>query len=206
MSGLIKDRIAVLKKILDIPSDRGLEKGGLPGDDWVISNGQLSKWVDKDPAIFSSTTVEKFLRHYGINSDWWKTGKGEILDPNSTYVKIPSNNKQKPMEQDQFLDTFKSLVEGNTEYLLVPRGVLKDNYRLISLEQYQKDMEQLRKDREQIEMYKNEFVSKNNHIDSLLIANKELTSFNNDLLQKLLTKPPQSLGPQKGDQNPGVSQ
>jgi hypothetical protein len=63
MSGLIKDRIAVLKKILDIPSDRGLEKGGLPGDDWVISNGQLSKWVDKDPAIFSSTTVEKFLRH-----------------------------------------------------------------------------------------------------------------------------------------------
>lgn len=38
---------------------------------------------------------------------------------------------------------YKDIVEGNTEYILIPRAVLQEKYRLVSLEQIQKDQKEL---------------------------------------------------------------
>jgi hypothetical protein len=169
-----------------------------------IGNGTLKSWKEKS-IDFSSNVVTGFKRTLMINDSWWSTGKGEIFNKKSTYVEIPTDNKEKMENQDDFLHTFKGLVEGNTEYLLVPRGVLKDNYRLISLEQYQKDQAQLEKEKqqiakdlEQIQIYKEELKNKNKHIEILLLTNKGLY----EQLNSVHALKSQLLPPEKSQQNP----
>jgi hypothetical protein len=141
------DKISERARILKDLTGKSLNTLGVEAG---ISNGTAGDWSDNQ--IEKPTrAVSDFLTHHGINEDWWKTGEGEVFNKNSTYVELPSDNKQnQEMEPDKFFDTIRTVVEGKTEYLLVPRGVLKDHYRLVSLEQYEKDMQQIEKDKQQI--------------------------------------------------------
>lgn len=47
-------------------------------------------------------------------------------------------------------EVFRKIVEGETEYVLIARSVLQEKYRLVAIEQYDKDKEQIEKDKKTI--------------------------------------------------------
>lgn len=67
--------------------------------------------------------------------------KVSIKAINNTPVDKPSDNKETSEE------VYRNIVEGNTEYILIPRSVLQEKYRLVALEQFQKDKDQMDKDK-----------------------------------------------------------
>lgn len=89
-----------------------------------VGNGTLKSW--KDESVEKSTnTIKNFLNEAGINKDWWKTGEGEpFLTLDEIEAAIPEN----PMHVNS---VYKDLVEGNSEYSLIPKTVMAGEYRLI---------------------------------------------------------------------------
>jgi hypothetical protein len=156
----ISDRIAVLKQELGISSNRALEKGGLPGDEWVVSNGLLDTWKDKDPSEFTTSSLERFLNYWGINKDWWRTGKGDPITKKPT----PAIKSTDNMEKGQYEGVYQTIVEGRTEYVLIPRSILSET-QLVSTEQINKTWAELaEKNRElerknkQLDFYQEQFA------------------------------------------------
>lgn len=120
----ISERIKVLKDKLPFKSNRALEKGGLPNDEYVISNGLLAIW-EKNNVEWMSNDLDRFLNHYNVNREWWKTGEGSVFN---TSVQKPSNNNGNGMTTKETF--YSDLIEGNEEYSLIPRAVLKD-YKIV---------------------------------------------------------------------------
>ena len=85
---------------------------------------------------------------------------------NPTQVDIDDMNDENPLAGDPD-EIYRRIVEGNTEYLLIPRSVLQEKYRLIPMEQFQKDKDQMEKDRVEAD-------NKNKKIDKLLDQNERL--------------------------------
>jgi hypothetical protein len=131
----IKARITVLEGELG-------KSGNQLGLDAKLGNGTVDGWTDKQ-LDKSKPLVERFLNHHKINPEWWETGRGEVF---LTSVPKPTGNKEKDVEE-----IYRNIVEGNTEYILIPRSVLQEKYRLVALEQFQKDKEQMDKDRSTID-------------------------------------------------------
>lgn len=87
-------------------------------------------------------------------------------------VEIPtsvqeSTDKNNIMEQPE--EVYRNIVEGNTEYLLIPRSVLQEKYRLVSMEQYEKDLKEMA-------MRERELERRDKQIDSLFEIIKGMTS------------------------------
>ena len=91
--------------------------GGNPGPDFVK---KLATFFDLPAAVFyeESLTKEYLEKHH--------SGK------NGTGMQKSTDNTQKD-------EVYRTIVEGGTEYLLIPRSVLQDKYRLRSLEDIEKD-------------------------------------------------------------------
>jgi transcriptional regulator with XRE-family HTH domain len=149
-----------------------------------VGTGTLRKAYE-DNREPSKRTIWKFLESLSINTDWWETGKGDIYLGNSTHDHNQTDNKQKPMDDiDESNRKLAELVEGKTEYVLVPRNVLQDKYRLVPLEQFLKD--------------KADQENNKKIIDWLLDQNEKL-------LNKVAELNTKSLAPQETKQNAGVS-
>lgn len=84
--------------------------------------------------------TKTFIHNLGINKVWWDTGEGEIFLQNGG-----SNEKENGQDAE---DAYRKILEG-TEYYVIPRAVLKENYRLVALEQFQKEKEE--RDQEKID-------------------------------------------------------
>lgn len=75
----------------------------------------------------------------------WKEAFGEdllaIQEETNVSHETKSYNMQKPDDNEETTkaDVYRTIVEGETEYLLIPRSVLQDKYRLRSLEDIAKD-------------------------------------------------------------------
>lgn len=82
----------------------------------------------KENREMSEEYHNKFMTHYEVNPDWWNSGKGEILIKNGTYVEIPKHNNGNAMTARETFYT--DLIEGNEEYSILPRAVLKD-YKIV---------------------------------------------------------------------------
>ena len=67
-----------------------------------------------------------------------------FYEENPTPDQKPADNKEKMENQE---DVYRNIVEGNTEYILIPRSVLQEKYRLVAMEQLQKDKESMDKDK-----------------------------------------------------------
>lgn len=91
---LISGRIEVLKKELGL-NIKGLEDGNGPKP--VLSNGSIAKWND---AYLEKPTrmVLNFLNYWGINQDWWRTGKGDPLNRKGTRVENSEARQINPSE------------------------------------------------------------------------------------------------------------
>lgn len=118
------------------------KSGNLLGKEAGLGNATVDGWSDKQiekPTL----AVESFLNHHKINREWWKTGQGEVF---ITPVEKTSDNKEKDSEE-----VYRNIVEGNTEYVLIPRSVIQEKYRLVSLEQLEKDRLQMENDKKIID-------------------------------------------------------
>lgn len=121
---IIGDRIAVLKGELGISTNTDLERGGLPKEAPLLKNGQISKWVAK-PVTWTTGLLEKFLDHYHVSRQWWKTGEGEIFITHTQIeAAIPQNMEDKE-------EIYSRLVEGNSDYRLIPKTVLEGKYVIV---------------------------------------------------------------------------
>lgn len=76
-----------------------------------------------------------FMDKLHINPVWWDTGKGDIYLGNPTQEQKIIDNKEKAEFNES---VYRTIVEGNTEYVLIPRSVLNE-VQLISTAQLEKD-------------------------------------------------------------------
>lgn len=105
--------------------------------------------------------LEKFLGTFHVERDWLLHGNGPMKNEkavkNPTPASNSTDNTEKPLGE-----IYRNIVEGSTEYILIPRSVLQEKYRLVPLEQIQKDKDDAQK--------------KSAHIDALLEMNKVLVA------------------------------
>lgn len=111
-----------------IPENEGIKQNVSSWENLKSNPGKtfiyhLVKFLAVPKEIFhmDSLTKEYLEKHYST--------------PNNTHMdKVKDNTESPDPEED-----FRKLVEGKTEYLLIPRSVLHEKYRLVSLEQIEKD-------------------------------------------------------------------
>jgi hypothetical protein len=161
MPETISDRITVLKQELKVSSDRELEKGRDNSDKWVISNGLLDTWKEKDPAKFSTSKLEVFLNYWGVNKEWFKTGKGEVLIKNSTPAINSTDNTE--MEVNSI---YQDLVEARSDYRLIPKTILDGEYRMVLKSEID----------EKTELLREALAAKNELLDEYRALTKQLKS------------------------------
>lgn len=123
----------------------------------------------------------------------WKNVFGEdlqaILDEtnashgieNHTQVDKPSDNTEKPLGED--LSGILEKVESSKDYFVIPKSVLRENYRLVALEQFQMEKEKLEKERAEM---KERAERDKIYLDAQIEANRDL-SRKLDLLMAKLT-------------------
>lgn len=133
-----------------------------------IKGTVLSKVVQRKGDLHDSNK-EKFLRTFHVNPAWFDTGKGpEYLlkdDENLTSARNSSGNKG--IDLDEMLEK----VESSRDYFVIPRAVLKENYRLVAIEQYQLEKEKL--EQERIE-YRAEAEKDRINLEAHIASNRDL--------------------------------
>jgi hypothetical protein len=134
-------KIAEKIKVLEVSFNK---PGNTLGKDAGLGNGTVDGWtdnqIDKPNAV-----VEKFLKHYNINPVWWRTGEGEVfLTP---AIKSTGSNEIPEVRGE----VYRTIVEGETEYILMARSVLQEKYRLVAIEQLNHDKATIDKLLDQIE-------------------------------------------------------
>jgi hypothetical protein len=136
------------EKIDKILSDNHLQIDSVTAlEDYVEAGRSSINNFYKENKEPGRKTLKKIKSLPGLNLEWYETGKGQVFLKNGTGVKESTDNSI--MEDPE--EVYRKLVEGNTEYVLIPRSVLQEKYRLVSLEQFQKDKEQMEKDKKESE-------------------------------------------------------
>lgn len=126
------------------------------GKDSGLGNATVDDWNDNqlgNPTLH----CKAFLKHYNIDLNWWETGNGEIF--NTSVQKQPTVTEKDMGE----IEAFKRLVEGGTEYLLVPRTAFEGAYRFVPVEQ-------IANQTKEIEIKAQELARKDAQIQSLTNA------------------------------------
>lgn len=106
----------------------------------------LSKAAQRDGEL-SEYNKEKFLRTFHVNRDWLEAGKGEIYSKKPTPVTESTGSNENPVIRE---GVYQTIVEGHTEYVLIPRMVLNET-QLISTEQINKTWAELAEKNKELE-------------------------------------------------------
>lgn len=96
-----------IRKRISILEQNFKKSGNTLGKEAGLGNSTIDNWTDKHLDV-SNIHVSKFLTFYRISETWWQTGEGEIFDTSDR-------------KQSQKMDVYKKIIEGDTEYLLIPR-------------------------------------------------------------------------------------
>lgn len=107
MKTQIEHRIAVLEaELQDSANNIGKEAG--------LGNGTILGWTDNQIEK-PTAAVEKFLRFWAINPQWWKTGEGDIF---LTSVQEGSDNKEKqPVSYEETIEGLINDLRENNQFL-----------------------------------------------------------------------------------------
>lgn len=141
------DRITARIKVLE-----GFfgKSGNTLGLDAGLGNATVDGWTDNQ-IDKSNAVVEKFLRHYGIREEWWKTGEGEIF---ITRAEKGSDNKGNPLgEQARTLKLLQDALSEGSDYRVIPKTILDGEYRIFpksEMEQRARELEAQLKQQEDI--------------------------------------------------------
>jgi hypothetical protein len=184
MSGQVKksrEKIITVDEIIDkILKDRKLkiEKFAV---DAGISIDALRKSIERN--TLSDNSVEKIRDSFHIKEDFLRGFESELSYEKPTPVQNGANNTGKPIEGDP--EVYRTIVEGKTEYVLVPREVMQDS-KLIAKDQFTETIEMMKSDRE---------MMKSDRRIMEILMNKFL-----ETAEKLM-HPAQPMQPQKGKNN-----
>jgi hypothetical protein len=109
--------------------------------------------------------LAEFLRKFHVKESWWKSPKGSneaaVFEENPTSDSKSTGSKETPD------GLFQEILEGNSEYVVIPRTALQGNYRLIAIEILEADIKQ--KESNIRESERSQSI-----IDRLLDANEKL--------------------------------
>jgi hypothetical protein len=136
-----KDRIDRLLEIkeLDKLSINKIEKA-------LGVDGTIYKGIKDSKYIPNSELVSEIVRIYNLKKSWWdnpvSNNPDDIYEKKLTDMPKPNENKEKTADE-----VYRDIVEGNTEYILIPRSVLQEKYRLVSIEKLEEDRENWKKDK-----------------------------------------------------------
>lgn len=164
-----------LEKKLDIDGiiTKLLKSSGLKMEEFLYRSGisldAYRKMVDRGK--LSANAVQNILDNFDVNEGLLKGTEDLTLSGKLTSVQKGSDNTNKPLGGDP--EVYRTIVEGNTEYVLIPRTVLKDT-KLISVQQIENDRKIM---------------------DKLLEQNEKM-------ITKLLTSETQLPGVKKGENSP----
>lgn len=118
-----------------------------------------------------------------INGHWLLTGEGEMFfSENGTPAKESSDNYKNGGVRES---VYKSIVEGHTEYMLVPRSILNET-QLVSTEQIKRTWDELAQKNIELAEKNKELDTKNKQIDfyqgqfARLMENLELATKSSD--------------------------
>lgn len=103
--------------------------------------------------------LDKFLRTFKVDRGWLLTGSGSMEPVNNNEKHTSVQNEATVREKDLRGDpeVYRTIVEGNTEYVLVPRTVMEDS-KLIAKDQFTETIEMMKSDRRIMEILINKFV------------------------------------------------
>lgn len=107
-----------------------------------VSMGSISKPYKNNRAP-GPMISKKILEELGINKRWWDSGEGDVFQNELDQEKVPE-------------EVYRDLIESNTQYILVSKFVLNEEYRV---------------------MLKSEIDSKDRFIDKLMdLAEKNMAA------------------------------
>lgn len=151
-SAIISERMKVLEAFFK-------KSGNTLGKAAKIGNGTVPGWTDAQIEK-PNAVVEKFLRHYNINPQWWKTGEGAVF---ITDEEKRSDNKGNP----DLLQVLQSALAEGSDYRLIPKTILDGEYRIFpksEIEQRMKELEARAKDLEDIRRERMETLDAKNKL------------------------------------------
>lgn len=136
-----QQKIAKILEIIDLEiNDFAIECKIIPNS--------LKAAIKRD--ALTDDIVKKIHDRFGVRKGFFKDGKEPVMDPNITSVQNQSDNKELPLGVD-LGDAIRRVVEDSTEYLVIPKVVLEGKYRLVPIEQIEKDQKALDESSKQIQ-------------------------------------------------------
>lgn len=145
------------------------------GKEAGLGNGTVDRWKDNqlaDPNLHA----KQFLKHHNINPKWWETGKGEVF---LTSVQERSDNTENAGES---VDQMLAVVEESKDYFVIPRAVLRENYRLVALEYFEAEKQKLEHERVQ---FKEQAEKDRMNLEAHIETNRRLLSYIETLTSQL---------------------
>ena len=91
---------------------------------------------DREP---SKKVIVKLLEGIGINEEWYDTAKGEVFNEKPTPIYKTGENGENGAGE---LHVYRTIFEGKTEYVVIPRTVM-DKTRLVSHEELERKNSQI---------------------------------------------------------------
>lgn len=135
------------KKFANVLEITGFTEQGDFAMQCKIQPGTLSKALER--SSFSADIVDKIFDRFRVRKKYWYDGKEPVIEEKPTSVQNEAAIPEKPLRA--YNAELQDLIEGKTEYLVIPRSVLKDNYRIVPLEQFEKDKRQMEKDAKELD-------------------------------------------------------
>lgn len=152
MSGNVKPG---LEKKIDVEKviDKILKASGLKIEEFLFQTGisldSYRKMVDR--RALTKPAIESILDIFNLN-DGFLTGRDEELNyqgkrtPVQNEAAIKGNHLRMDLSR-----AIQTVIEDNTEYLIIPKVVLEGKYRLVAIEQIEKDRAELEQRTAQID-------------------------------------------------------
>lgn len=95
----------------------------------------------RDNREMSKRKTDEFLEKMRIKPGSWDSPEGPEFLP----------EKQNPEGVRHLATDVIDIIEGSTEYVIIPRSVLKEHYRIVPLEQFEKDKKQMEIDAKELD-------------------------------------------------------
>jgi hypothetical protein len=139
-----KEKISKIVRFnkLGINSPSGLEghiKAGV---------GAITKYLknDEEPG---EDTIKKILDLPGLNKEWWETGNGAVFsdEPAIKHASVQNGTDNKGKSAEAREGAYRTIVEGYTEYYLIPKTIFQEKYILVALDQFNKEQEKWSQDK-----------------------------------------------------------
>lgn len=141
MSKIIPENISTIsERLIKVLTDNGLvKKNGEVNFSAAerqcgMKGTVLQKAVKRNGGLYDDN-LDKFLRTFQVKREWLLKGIGDIYNENPT----PAINTGNKMEHEfTVTDAFRKIIEGGTEYVLVPRIAMQGST-LVSVDQLKRN-------------------------------------------------------------------